>query len=222
VGAAIRTVRAIVPESTRRNLVLDWDGTVTERDTLSLVMERFGDLALWRETGRRMGRSMTHDEAIAASFATVHAPLDEVVDWVLAHVRVRPGFAELAARHRPLVLSSGFRELIEPVLARERVTVELLANRVRARPDGWQAVFRERRTCPHCGEPCKRAALPAGEVVYVGDGYSDRCAALAAGRVFARDGLARHLARQGLAHEPFGDLHDVLAALDREPAERRR
>jgi hypothetical protein len=25
-------------------LVLDWDGTVTERDTLHMVIERFGDL----------------------------------------------------------------------------------------------------------------------------------------------------------------------------------
>ena len=54
----------------------------------------------------------------------------------------------------------------------------------------------------------------AGEpFVYVGDGYSDRCAALAAERIFARDGLARHLDAQGVAYEPFDDLHDVAAAL---------
>ena len=29
------------------------------------------------------------------------APLDEVVDWLLGHVRVRPGFAELVAAHDP-------------------------------------------------------------------------------------------------------------------------
>ena len=50
-------------------------------------------------------------------------------------------------------------------------------------------------------------------VVYVGDGYSDRCAALAAERIFARDGLARHLDAQGVAYERFDDLHDVASAL---------
>jgi 2-hydroxy-3-keto-5-methylthiopentenyl-1-phosphate phosphatase len=55
--------------------------------------------------------------------------------------------------------------------------------------------------------------LPDGDVVYVGDGYSDRCAALAADRVFARAGLARYLEEQGVAFEPFETFFDVAAAL---------
>ena len=31
-------------------LVLDWDGTVTERDTLDLVLERFGDAEIYERT----------------------------------------------------------------------------------------------------------------------------------------------------------------------------
>jgi 2-hydroxy-3-keto-5-methylthiopentenyl-1-phosphate phosphatase len=52
--------------------------------------------------------------------------------------------------------------------------------------------------------------------VYVGDGYSDRCAALAATRVFATDRLARYLADQGIPYTPFSDLNDVLHALSPE------
>jgi 2-hydroxy-3-keto-5-methylthiopentenyl-1-phosphate phosphatase len=194
-------------------VALDWDGTATERDTLSLVMERFGDFDLWRWTGRRMGRSMTHDEAIAQSFATVRAELAEVVAWLLESVDVRPGFHELVRRYRPLIVSSGFHELIDPILRRERVETTVLANHVDARPDGWRIRFRERQSCGTCGEPCKRASLPGADIVYVGDGYSDRCAALAASRVFATGGLARYLAARGVAHERFDDLRDVLAAL---------
>jgi 2-hydroxy-3-keto-5-methylthiopentenyl-1-phosphate phosphatase len=194
-------------------LVLDWDGTVTDRDTVELVIERFGDVATYRRTGALMGRSLSHDEALARSVATVRAPLAEVVRWVVATVRVREGFRELADRHRPLVVSSGFHELIEPVLRRERVDVELLANHVEAAPDGWRIRFRGGPSCEHCGEPCKRLALPAGQIVYVGDGYSDRCAALAATRVFATGDLARHLEQRGVDYEPFDDLRDVDRAL---------
>ena len=196
-------------------IVLDWDGTTTEQDTLSLVMERFGDFELWRWTGRCMGRSMTHDEAIARSFTTVRAALGEVVAWVLDNVRVRPGFHELVRTYRPLIVSSGFHELIDPVLQREGVQTAVLANRVDAGSDGWRIRFRERETCGTCGEPCKRASLPGGEVVYVGGGYSDRCAALAASRVFATGGLAGYLAARGVTHERFDDLADVLAGLER-------
>ena len=138
-------------------LVLDWDGTVTQRDTLELVIESFGDMATYRRTGKLMGTTLTHDEALARSFATVRAPLADVVARVLADVRLRAGFRALVERHRPLVVSSGFRELIEPVLRREGVKVELIANSVDPRPDGWQIRFRDLPSCAECGEPCKRA-----------------------------------------------------------------
>jgi 2-hydroxy-3-keto-5-methylthiopentenyl-1-phosphate phosphatase len=128
-------------------------------------------------------------------------------------VRVRAGFAELARAERPLLLSSGFHELIEPVLAREGVELELRANRIEGRPDGWRVVWRDPEPCPVCGDLCKRRSLPPAPFAYVGDGYSDRCAALAAERVFARDGLAEWLGSEGIAFERFDDLHDVLGAL---------
>jgi 2-hydroxy-3-keto-5-methylthiopentenyl-1-phosphate phosphatase len=111
-------------------------------------------------------------------------------------------------------VSSGFRELIEPILEREEIELELVANRVEARPDGWRARFREAATCNVCGQPCKRADVAAlGDFAYAGDGYSDRCVALMASRVFARDGLARFLGASGVAFEPFEDFHDILRAL---------
>ena len=51
--------------------------------------------------------------------------------------------------------------------------------------------------------------------MYVGDGFSDRCIAEAADRVFARDGLARYLGGRGVAYEPFDDFYDVAGALRR-------
>ena len=195
-------------------LVLDWDGTVTEVDTLHLVLEQFGDVDVYRRVEDDLGRTLTLHEVIAVEFETVRAPLEEVVEFVVETARVRPGFHELVQAFAPTVISSGFHELIRPVLARERVEVKVLANTVEARPDGWRVRFREEAACATCGEACKRASLPGtGPVVYVGDGYSDRCAALAADRVFATDGLARYLDAHGVPYQAFGDLRDVAAAL---------
>ena len=195
-------------------LVLDWDGTVTERDTLHMVIERFGDLGVFRAMEAEIGRRLTLNEVIGVEMATITAPREEVVSWLLEHARVRDGFAALAARHDPLIVSAGFHELIQPVLAREGVAARVIANRIEARPDGWRATFRELAACPVCGEPCKRLDVAGEEpFVYVGDGVSDRCVALAAERVFARDGLAAWLAERGAPYERFEDLTDVLAAL---------
>jgi 2-hydroxy-3-keto-5-methylthiopentenyl-1-phosphate phosphatase len=190
-------------------LVLDFDGTVTERDTLDLVLQRFGDAEVYERAEAELdaGR-MTLNDVISAEFATVTAPLDEVVAHVVEHARVRPGFAALARAQHPLVVSSGFHELIEPVLEREGVlsAVELRANRVEARPDGWQVHYRVAEICEVCGEPCKRGDLPAGEVAYAGDGHSDYCAALAADRVYATGSLAGFLDRRGVPYEPLTDF----------------
>ena len=195
-------------------LVLDWDGTVTERDTLDLVLREFGDPEIYRQVEHELGRALSLHEVIALEFETVTAPLPEVGTWLVEHVRVRPGFRELVARRAPLVVSAGFHELIEPVLEREGVEVELVANRLDASPGGWRAVFRDTSPCPVCGEPCKRSALPAGEpFVYAGDGYSDRCVALAAERVFATGSLATYLKDRGVPFEPLTDFHDLETRL---------
>jgi 2-hydroxy-3-keto-5-methylthiopentenyl-1-phosphate phosphatase len=197
-------------------LVLDFDGTVTERDTLDLVLSEFGDAKVYERAEAELdaGR-MTLNEVISAEFATVTAPLDEVVAYVVEHARVRPGFAELARARHPLVVSSGFHELIEPVLEREGVldAVELRANSVEPLPEGWRVHFRVAETCEVCGEPCKRADLPAGEVVYAGDGHSDYCASLAAARVFATGGLARWLESRGVAFTPLTDFRALASEL---------
>jgi 2-hydroxy-3-keto-5-methylthiopentenyl-1-phosphate phosphatase len=179
-----------------------------------MVLLEFGDVGVYERSEGDLGRTLTLHEVIEREFSTVRAPLVEVVAWLVENVRVRSGFHELVRQFRPLVVSSGFHELIEPVLARKGVEVELRANRLDAGPDGWRVLWRDETPCPVCGEPCKRALVSSnGPFVYVGDGYSDRCVALAAERVFARDGLADYLDQQGVAYERFDDLRQVVAAL---------
>jgi 2-hydroxy-3-keto-5-methylthiopentenyl-1-phosphate phosphatase len=194
------------------NVVVDWDGTITVQDSLVQVIHEFGDAALLAELGPRVGVDLTLHEEIALDFAAITTPLEEVVAWVVENVQVRAGLKELAAL-QPVVISAGFHELIEPVLAREGVELEVLANRVESRPEGWRVRFRDEAACATCGEPCKRGSLAGGPYVYAGDGYSDRCAALAADRVFARDSLASYLDEIDVAYEPFDDLRDVVAGL---------
>jgi 2-hydroxy-3-keto-5-methylthiopentenyl-1-phosphate phosphatase len=193
-------------------LFVDWDGTVTVQDSLVQVIHEFGDPALLAELEPRVGVDLTLHEEIAAEFAAITAPLEDVVAWVLENVEVRPGLAELAEL-RPTIVSAGFHELIGPVLLREGVELPLLANTVDARPDGWVVRWRDEAVCATCGEPCKRGGLAGEPYAYVGDGYSDRCAALAADRVFARDSLARYLGERGTPYEPFDDLAEVAALL---------
>jgi 2-hydroxy-3-keto-5-methylthiopentenyl-1-phosphate phosphatase len=182
-------------------LVLDWDGTVTERDTLVMLLQEFG-----RPVPDGAG---SFREVMETEMATLRLPLSDAVAWLVQHARVRPGFHELARAHRPLVVSSSFEETIRPILDREGIDLEVAANRVEARPDGWRVLWRDEGSCPECGDVCKRSALPEPPFAYAGDGWSDHCPALAAERIFARDGLARYLDERAVLYEPFDDLADI-------------
>lgn len=199
-------------------LVLDWDGTCTVTDGLVLAVQRFGDPEVYLQAEAGIGKRLTLHEVIELELATMRAPLAEVVAFLVESLPVRPGLRELVEAHRPLILSSGFRELIDPLLAREGLAAEVVANRLEAPAGshgthGWRPVWRDSSVCDACGEACKRATLPPGEIVFVGDGYSDLCAAKASVRVFARDRLCGYLAADGIPWEPFDDLFDVLRAL---------
>ena len=134
-------------------VVLDSDGTVTEVDGLHLVLLEFGDQAVYEEHEARLGRELTLHEVIAREFRTVSAPLPEVVAWMREHARLRPGFAEFAQEHGPLIVSSGFHELIEPILEREGLGLDVRANRpILARTAGALSSATTNRV-PSAGSP---------------------------------------------------------------------
>ena len=115
----------IVTTSNRpTTIVLDFDGTITEKDVLQEMSRHFGDPDVVQEVedALREGR-ITLQEEITREFRPVTAPLDEVVPWVVERSRLRAGLADLVqlARDRSwrvIVLSSGFVETIAPVLER--------------------------------------------------------------------------------------------------------
>jgi 2-hydroxy-3-keto-5-methylthiopentenyl-1-phosphate phosphatase len=189
-------------------LVLDWDGTCTVRDSLVAAVHDLGDAGIYELEYASYG------EALAAEVGTLRVTAEEAAEWAVANVELRQGFHELVDRHAPVIVSSGLPQLILPVLEREGLDVEVRSNFAEPSPDGWRLRFRHEGLCPVCGDRCKRRSLPDRRpLVFVGDGYSDRCASLACDRVFARDSLARYLDDQAVAYEPFDSLLDVAAAL---------
>ena len=192
-------------------LVLDWDGTVTVRDSLVAAIHALGDPSVYDVP---IDRFPSYGEALAAEIATLRVSADEAAHWAVENVEVSPGFHELVERYDPLIVSSGLPQLILPVLEREGVDVEVRSNDAEVRPDGWRVIFRDEGVCDVCGDNCKRRSLPEERpLVFVGDGWSDRCASLAADRVFARTGLAEYLDEQGVPYERYDTLRDVAAAL---------
>jgi 2-hydroxy-3-keto-5-methylthiopentenyl-1-phosphate phosphatase len=205
----------------------DFDGTVTVHDTLHLLVRHYAP-EVWKPIERRLrAGEITLMQAIEEEFRHICVTREEAVALVLREAGVRAGFPEFVRwtednGHELVLFSSGFRVLIEPLLA--SVGLE------RLRVEAGDAEFSERGTvlsfppavadCSAMCGLCKRDAVAAHgpflgrPVVHIGDGYSDLCAARSADIVFARADLARFLTREGVAYHPFEDFFEIIRALE--------
>ena len=211
---------------TRYLIACDFDGTITRRDTLHLVVDHYGDPAMWdRLDGPLKRGELTIEQAMQREFATVRATPAPVLDLVREEAGVRDGFVEFAGwaereGHRLVVMSNGFRTVIDDVLGRLGLGgLPVVSHDAEFGPEGTRLLWTDRgERCVLCGRRCKRAELAAvregDPVVYLGDGISDRCVSGAADIVFARAGLAEWMRETGREFEPFEDFHTVRRYLE--------
>jgi 2-hydroxy-3-keto-5-methylthiopentenyl-1-phosphate phosphatase len=207
-------------------LAVDFDGTITTRDTLHVIVEEFGERGVWDrlEPALRAGE-LTVEDAMREQFASVRTTPEEVLPEVVRLAPVRPGFHAFLEwvqqrGHRVAVLSAGFRVVIDAVLDNAGIGgLDVRSNDIVFSRDGAQIAWGDHGApCADCGRSCKRHDLglrraPGQGVVLVGDGVSDRCASVDADLVFARAFLADYLDAEGRSYLPFDDFHDVLSGL---------
>ncbi len=206
-------------------IACDFDGTITQRDTLRLIVAQYGSVEVWEEIEPRLRRGeVSLEQAMELEFAAVQATPQDVREFVRESAPLRAGFAELVEwagdrGHRVVVLSSGFRTVIDSVLHEAGLgDLPVESHDAVFHPSGTTIRWSERgEPCGHCGRRCKRHDLGRHHdqevVVYVGDGVSDRCAAQAADVIFARDDLARYLDEERVGFRAFEDFHDIRTAL---------
>ncbi len=198
----------------------DFDGTISTVDVGrhvlgQLASDEWFELHLQYERGEIESRALLTDQwaLVAADEATARA--------VAAEVPLDPDFGALVDGLRDagaelMVVSDGFGFYVDDACA--PFGVEVLTNAVDFATGELQFPH-EDRCCPcsSCGvckqAPIKDARYRKRTTVLIGDGTSDRKAALLADVVFAKDVLARWCAQAGVAHHPFETLADVRHAL---------
>jgi 2,3-diketo-5-methylthio-1-phosphopentane phosphatase len=212
--------RGLDLDLTSTTVFLDFDGTISVADVGQHLLGRLGapewcELHEQYERGEIGSRECLLDqwELIAADEATVRA--------VAAEVELDPTFGPLvdglrAAGTHVVVVSDGFGFYVEEACA--PFAVPVLTNAVDF-VAGRLEFPHEDRCCPctSCGvckqAPIKDAQYEGRTAVLVGDGASDRKAALLADVVFAKDSLAWWCSSFGIAFTPFTTLADVHRAL---------
>jgi len=212
-------------------LFLDFDGTITRRDAVDVILEAYADPEWLRfESEWREGRLGSRD-CLRAQMGLVRASRGQL-DTLLDEIEIDQGLIPLlemcAAHNIPAhIISDGFDYCIRRILSRAKRVGILLrgsrvcASRLEARGQLWRTEFPFfQQTCGHGCATCKPAVMRLlnptnAPALFVGDGLSDRYAVASADLVFAKNGLATYCNENEIEHTLFRDLNDVAAHLDR-------
>jgi 2,3-diketo-5-methylthio-1-phosphopentane phosphatase len=201
----------------------DFDGTVTDQDTLIFLATNLGGGSQMVEAIGRLLRSgqLSLRDGIAGEMRSIRATFSEAEQLLRAQVRIDPGFQSLARwceeRELPLtILSAGFHQIIDLFIPRDRFPrVKIFANNLEPDPEtGWRCVFRDETLFGHDKAQALRLARERGEYsVFIGDGLSDCAAAEAADEVFAKHSLAEYCRERRIKCREYRTIDEVVTQL---------
>lgn len=207
---------------------VDYDGTITNRDTFDVLVPHLVGSGLWHEIDDALLRGeISVRDALSREAALVTCTLDEADDFLRAIVGFDPTFRDFVARVRASgasleVVSSGLAPLIRRALERNGLgDLDLIANDLDPSPTGWKIHFRD--DSPNGTDKVARvqaARARGATTVYIGDGVSDFHAALEADVRIAKRGreLDKHLRARGVPYETFESFAEVDPRTFREEA----
>ena len=210
----------VLPDLSTWSIFVDFDGTISTTDVGVHLLERFGT-GDWQAIDAEYSRGeigsrvclldewdLLPKDAEMLRAAARAVPLDPGVDALVSGL--------VAAGAEVSVISDGFGFYVQD--ACEQLGIPVITNAVDWETGALEFPFQDRCcACSSCGT-CKQAPIKDARhrgrtTVLIGDGTSDRKAALLADVVFAKAELAVWCRANGVAFHEFETLHDVRRRL---------
>lgn len=205
----------------------DFDGTITVNDNIVAIMKHFQPTGWDTLVNQVINREITVQEGVGRMFSLLPSSRkEEVVQYALDNIRIRPGFQELLDYCKEqdikfLVTSGGIDFFVYPTLQPFGIRQEdIFCNR--GDFQGEQVLIE----WPHpCDEECENGcgmckttiirSYPRDEYlrILIGDSITDFAGAQLADVVFARSHLLDRCEELKMPHHPYDDFHQLLDGL---------
>lgn len=204
---------------------IDFDNTITNKDTCDLMVNAFakGD---WESINDKWlkGELSTVDCA-RETFKLFDTNEEELRQFLLDEVKLDeyfPSFLDICNKEnfKVYIVSDGYDFNINTVLAKYGIdNLSYFSNEMII--DGTSFDIKSiygSKDCNDCGT-CKteiiRKLRPKQKAtIYIGDGYSDICAAKTADIIFAKDDLLKYCKKNDIDFIPFNDFSDIICWIE--------
>jgi len=211
---------------------IDFDGTITTRDVGDALLERFGGAQctdfIREYHEERLTAFQCFEKESQACGAVDRIELDRFIDAQEIDSTF-PEFIDYctAQGFEMSILSDGMDYYINRILERFGIqNVPVYTNTLTLEQVGQNGHVRFVPSFPYTDELCDRCAsckrnhmlTLSGEsdlLLYIGEGYSDRCPVRYADVVFAKDDLLDYCRREEIPHVRYETFADIVRYVDR-------
>ncbi|MGA1819788.1 MAG: MtnX-like HAD-IB family phosphatase [Thermoplasmatota archaeon] len=205
-------------------VMVDFDGTVADRDASYEILDRYAAGDWFSVEKRAYAHEITILEALKLQAEMVRVSPEEAGGFLKDRVHLRDGFREFANWCRengiPLeICSDGFDFTIEILLGYWGLDwIPYTSNRTIPSEHGTVIEFQHHREACQINANCKCSHLErlkgdADTAIFIGDGTTDECVSKKADIVFARDKLLEICRRYGRECIPWERWSEVLEAV---------
>ncbi|MBT2678340.1 2-hydroxy-3-keto-5-methylthiopentenyl-1-phosphate phosphatase [Bacillus sp. ISL-35] len=204
----------------------DFDGTVTEKDNIIAIMNRFAPEG-WEELKEGvLNRTISIREGVGKMFSLLPVSLkDEIIEFAVKNARIRPGFQEFLdfAKEEGIpvyIVSGGIDFFIEPIIKSFGPIEGIFCNG--SDLSGESIKIEWPNSCDdQCSNDCgcckpsimRNLGHDGIYKIVIGDSVTDLEAAKQADYVFARDYLKDKCEEWKIPYTPFETFHDCIEAL---------
>jgi len=211
-------------------IFVDFDGTITTHDVGNLLFREFGGAACDAFIADYHDEKISAQECFRREAAAAGSFLPADLDALLDRQTIDPGFKDFVdfCRLRGIefhVVSDGLDYYIDRVLRAHGIQdVSYVANVLSLESAGADGKKSLSLSFPHSDSVCDRCACckrnfmltHSGDddiIVFIGEGYSDRCPVQYADIVFAKKDLQHFCQRENISYYLYASFHDVTKRL---------
>ncbi|MGE5415857.1 MAG: MtnX-like HAD-IB family phosphatase [Acidobacteriota bacterium] len=204
----------------KRCFFVDFDGTITLRDTCYTMVATYCRPG-WKELNQQWERGeIGTTECARRTFALMDVEYDELLRFLSA-VPIDPHFKDFVDlveinNDSLYILSDGYDTNINTILGLNNLGhLPYYSNKLLCSNNNYDIESPNHN--PECGKcgTCKTTLVqkltsPGCMTVYIGDGYSDRCAAKETDIVFATSSLLRFCRENDIPATEFHGFQDII------------
>lgn len=202
--------------------VIDFDGTLSVKDTIDDMLEQFADPS-WNQIEQSwVDGEITAVECMTKQVRMVKADnitLESFFRGIQLDATFLPFYKYISQFSQVTIVSDGLDHAIKVAMRNAAMpNVSIYANHLHFTPNGLDISFPNKvEGCLGGNGTCKCAIAGQlsqdsnGPVVLIGDGKSDACLAGRADIVFAKGSLIKHCEKNNIPHHKFQTFADVLA-----------